>query len=316
MTRSEFYSNLQFYNSRKPVDILSHGPSWMSGDGNATKTKDGSEWGQSYYKKEDMGGGKYRYFYTKEEYDAYINNKNAQGASQDNAKGAGADYQKYLDAQKQQQQYNNSKNGAEQAAADRAAREKANREAAQVEATKQKMTNVVDNYNKSTGSKNGADEFNKAVKKLGLETEAGVQKYGGYEAALKAVEEEMNKTIEANKAKAKYNNMQAEAVKEYSEIAKKNPKSAAKEFFKEDAVTELLDEVKEGLKNKTLKFDKDGRIDTSDPEVEKRINEYSDNIQKWCKWIGTASGTGRQMQEELANIIKDEFNNYQKEEKK
>lgn len=196
MTRSEFYSNLQFYNSRKPVDILSHA-FVTTKEANAAKTKNGDEWGQSYYKKEDIGGGKYRYFYTKEEYDAYINNKSPQSSSADNAKGAGAEYQKYLDAQKQQkqqQQYNNSKNGAEQAAADRAAREKANAQAAQEEATKQKMLNIVDDYNKSTGSKSGADEFNKAVKKLGLETEAGVQKYGGYEAAVKAVEEEMKKS--------------------------------------------------------------------------------------------------------------------------
>ena len=199
MNRYDFYSNLKNYNSQDPVNSLKHSD-WNNNWNNKNdfvKTKDGSNWGESYYKKEDVGGGKWRYFYSKEEYDAYIANKNKQtnSSSADNARGAGADYQRYLDAQKQQQQqYNNSKNGAEQAAADRAAREKANAQAAQEQATKQKMLDIVDNYNKTTGNKNGADEFNKAVKKLGLETEAGVKKYGGYEAAVKAVEEEMKKS--------------------------------------------------------------------------------------------------------------------------
>lgn len=71
-----------------------------------------SDWGKKYYKKIDLPGGGSRYFYSRDEYEAYLEEKNRQhniaqeankkiqGASQDNARGAGNDYQKWLDQQK------------------------------------------------------------------------------------------------------------------------------------------------------------------------------------------------------------------------
>lgn len=209
MNKFEFYSNLKEYKNYLSHDAIN-----------------------KYYRKEDLGNGKWRYFYSKEEWDAYQNNKKLQGASKDNAQGRGQEYQKWLDQQK---------------------------------------------YNKK------------------IET--------------------LQKTVDHAKfqeVKEKYNNMQAEAVKEYSEIAKKNVKQAAKEFFKEDAVTELLDDVKEGLKNKTLTIDDAGRFKYSNSKTEESINKELDNLQKWCMWIGTASGTDRQFQKEISDLLQEEFNKYKK----
>ena len=52
-----------------------------------------------YYRKVDLGNGKWRYFYSKEEYDAYENNKKLQGTSKDNAEGAGKKYQNWVNSQ-------------------------------------------------------------------------------------------------------------------------------------------------------------------------------------------------------------------------
>ena len=76
-----------------------------------------------YYRKVDLGNGNWRYFYSKEEYDAYVDNKNKQGASTDNAKGKGREYQKWLDQQEQNRKAEKTKETAEKAAADRGAKE-------------------------------------------------------------------------------------------------------------------------------------------------------------------------------------------------
>lgn len=97
MNRYDFYSNLNNKNT------LMHHSSLYGKERENVK----------YYKR--IGEpGKYIYFYTKEEWDAYNNN---QRASADNAKGAGAQYQKWLNEQKnkksvydentQKQKYNN-----------------------------------------------------------------------------------------------------------------------------------------------------------------------------------------------------------------
>ena len=278
MNRYDFYSHLQKYNSQDSVNSLKHSE-WNNNWNNKNdfvKTKDGSNWGESYYKKEDVGGGKWRYFYTKEEYDAYIANKNKQtnSSSADNAKGAGADYQRYLDAQKQQkqqqqQQYNNSKQGAEQAAADRAAREKANAQAAQEQATKQKMLDIVDNYNKTTGNKNGADEFNKAVKKLGLETEEGVRKYGGYEAAVKAVEEEMKKS--ANN----YNNSKNGAEQAAADRAAREKANTSINKMADNIKKEVNNAIKTEVKNTVSEAVKDAFKDRNS-DISKRNDQGRD----------------------------------------
>lgn len=207
MNRLEFYSNLKEYKNHLSHDAIN-----------------------KYYRKEDLGNSKWRYFYSKEEWDAYQNNKKLQGASADNAKGKGQEYQKYLDKQKFDKE---------------------------MEAKKKQL-----DYEKS------------------------------------------------QEAREKYNNMQAQTVKEYSDIAKKNVKQAAKEFFKEDAVTELLDDVKQGLKDKTITIDDTGRFKYSDSKTEELIDKELDNLQKWCIWIGKDSGTDRQFQKELSDLLQEEFNKY------
>ena len=309
MNRYDFYSNLQNYNSQDPVNSLKHSD-WNNNWNNKNdfvKTKDGSNWGESYYKKEDVGGGKWRYFYSKEEYDAYIANKNKQtnSSSADNARGAGADYQRYLDTQKQQQQqqqqYNNSKNGAEQAAADRAAREKANAQAAQEQATKQKMLDIVDNYNKTTGNKNGADEFNKAVKKLGLETEAGVKKYGGYEAAVKAVEEEMKKS--ANN----YNNSKNGAEQAAADRAAREKANASMNKMADDIKKELNNTIKTEVKNTVSEAVKD-TFKNGNSDISKRNDQGRDAAIRNSQHNNN-SESARRAKEEAERKAKQEIEN-------
>lgn len=81
MNRYDFYSNIIDHNNNLKHNSPLYG-----------KERDNVK----YYKR--IGEpGKYTYFYTKEEWDAYNNN---QKASADNARGAGNKYQKWLDQQK------------------------------------------------------------------------------------------------------------------------------------------------------------------------------------------------------------------------
>lgn len=76
MNRYEFYDHLSNYknNSLAHSDI------------------------NKYYRKV-FDNDKWRYFYSKEEYDTYENNKKLQGASKDNAESAGKKYQNWVDSQ-------------------------------------------------------------------------------------------------------------------------------------------------------------------------------------------------------------------------
>lgn len=76
MNRYEFYDHLSNYknNSLAHSDI------------------------NKYYRKV-FDNDRWRYFYSKEEYDAYENNKKLQGASKDNAEGAGKKYQNWVNSQ-------------------------------------------------------------------------------------------------------------------------------------------------------------------------------------------------------------------------
>lgn len=97
-------------NARYHEDLINNGVLIHSNAFN----KNGKKWGDGYYDKIDnyYSDGSARYFQTKDEYDAYLEektkkqnaakeaNKQVQGASSDNARGAGNDYQKWLDQQK------------------------------------------------------------------------------------------------------------------------------------------------------------------------------------------------------------------------
>ena len=102
-------------------------------------------------------------------------------------------------------------------------------------------------------------------------------------------------------------NMKADVVEQYSKIARESDaKTAAKEFYKEDAVSELLDEVSEGFKSGKLRY-KDGKFETDDKKIQDNINAFSDNIQKWTTEIGKKSGKGRDVQKELEKLITSEI---------
>lgn len=208
-----------------------------------------------YYRKVDLGNGKWRYFYSKEEYEAYQDNKTKQGSSQDNAKGAGADYQRWLDQQKANtknnegdgglgesvsnndsskssssrdvqvtpfdieikpnQAYENSKKGAEQAGADRAAKEKENA----------KNVNKVPYVEKNSTNKSEGEEMADVAKKTLKDSENAARSKKndeGRDAAIKKGYEstaKSNKMTEINnnydKVAAEYNDTANEVIKKY-----------------------------------------------------------------------------------------------------
>lgn len=109
--------------------------------------------------------------------------------------------------------------------------------------------------------------------------------------------------------------MQANVVKKYSDIAKRQSlQAAAREFMKEDAVTELLDEIEAGIKAGTITYTKNGALKVNDDKVKDNLKAFSANVSKWANWIGGATGAnGVVVQAELKKLINQKIKQYSRE---
>lgn len=131
----------------------------------------------------------------------------------------------------------------------------------------------------------------------------------GEEAAVKnsgsMVNKEKKKAVD-DSATANYTkNKDAATVKKYGEIARKSPEAAAKEIVKtrDFGLDEFMYDVEEGFKNGSLSLDEDGRINGDTEDIE----YYTNNIQKWCKWVGEESGSGAKVRDAVGEMISDEI---------
>ena len=128
----------------------------------------------------------------------------------------------------------------------------------------------------------------------------------------KTQESSNNNTIKTDQ---QIKEMQAATVKKYADIARhKSPQAAAREFMKEDAVTELLDEIEAGIKAGTITYTKNGALKVNDDKVKDNLKAFSANISKWANWIvGATSANGIIVQSELKKLINQKIKQYSRE---
>lgn len=237
MTRNEYYGNLMLY-KKNHKDSLEHSSSLLNRFMENTK----------YYKRIGQPG-KYRYFYTKEEYDAYANNE---------AKKSGA-------------------------AAD-AARQAQNRNAYEV----QKGTKVAAGKGSNSDNGTAKDQARREAEKRQAyedeqrrirEEQKRIEE--GYE-QRKAKEEYEKDLKETEKKEQEYSNNDTGAtVKKYADLARNSSSDAAAKAFVKDSkeYKAYIDAVEKGLKDGSLKIRKNGIYYSINPSGETAESyEYYNNV--------------------------------------
>ena len=129
---------------------------------------------------------------------------------------------------------------------------------------------------------------------------------------------EIKKGESTNKNKSDYTkNAQAASVNKYAEIARNgSPAAAAKAIFdnKDFGIDELLYEVEEAFKDGAVKLDPEGSgrlVSGGDKEKFEKargyIDEISTDLQSWITQVGSSSGKGRAVQDELEKLMNTEI---------
>lgn len=113
-------------------------------------------------------------------------------------------------------------------------------------------------------------------------------------------------------------NAEAATINKYAEIARNgSPAAAAKELYNNDPNVELiLKSIKDGLESGNLKLEDDGRLTTSQKGLQDGLELASSALQTICAQIGTASGTGSKVKEEIQKLVNDEIKRMSDESKK
>lgn len=280
--------NVTDLNRRYYEDITTNGTLIHAGG------SDNQRYGSYYHKLDDYyGKGKHRYFATKDEYDAYIENKNN---NLQNWNKEVNDRRQVAEDERAHTQYENYANKLTQALQKNTSDNYETRKAKET-----KENNAKKEVSKQRSGMEGYDDWKKGQN----QKEVAKQRSGmeGYDDWKNSDSKAKERKLTENNIK----NMKADVVEQYSKIARESDaKTAAKEFYKEDAVSELLDEIGEGFKSGKLRY-KDGKFETDDKKIQDNIDAFSDNIQKWTTEIGKKSGKGRDVQKELEKLITSEI---------